>query len=232
MSPFYALKQRLHSHLTRLLGSLTPCLPEWIDALANGCDDETSFPLRVLVGWSIALGIYSQGYVGSDNKIEFLGRARIHADRGSCDVAIRRQHALPGAGGTGRHAIHPGLRHGTAHAGQPLERSQRCEKPGNAHPYYSLSLGPYSRSPIFRAAVCGEERISVLQFPLEISGARQLETGIRSADGRSLFSCGHVRDEREEEISGSGWGRILYHRREQNHDALAESSARMPGVPN
>src|SRR5215472_291365 len=75
MSPFYALKQRLHSHLTRLLGSLTPCLPEWIDALANGCDDETSFPLRVLVGWSIALGIYSQGYVGSDNKIEFLGRA-------------------------------------------------------------------------------------------------------------------------------------------------------------
>jgi len=43
MAPFYALKERLRSRLTGLLRSLTPRFPEWIDALANGCDDETSF---------------------------------------------------------------------------------------------------------------------------------------------------------------------------------------------
>lgn len=32
---------------TRLLGSLTPRLAEWIDGLSNGCDDETSFAMRV-----------------------------------------------------------------------------------------------------------------------------------------------------------------------------------------
>jgi hypothetical protein len=32
---------------TRLLGSLTPWPAEWIDGLSNGCDDETSFPMRV-----------------------------------------------------------------------------------------------------------------------------------------------------------------------------------------
>jgi hypothetical protein len=31
---------------TRLLGSLTPWLAEWIDGLSNGCDDETSLPKR------------------------------------------------------------------------------------------------------------------------------------------------------------------------------------------
>jgi hypothetical protein len=43
MAPFYAFKERLRSRLTGLLRSLTPRLPEWIDAPANGCDDETSF---------------------------------------------------------------------------------------------------------------------------------------------------------------------------------------------
>jgi phosphoribosyl 1,2-cyclic phosphodiesterase len=40
-------QETVRSLPARLLGSLTRLLVEWIDALANGCDDETSFSLRV-----------------------------------------------------------------------------------------------------------------------------------------------------------------------------------------
>ncbi len=37
-------RRRWRSLPVHLLGSLTPALPEWIDAPAHGCDHETSLP--------------------------------------------------------------------------------------------------------------------------------------------------------------------------------------------
>src|SRR5213080_2134060 len=124
MTPFYAQASGC-GHRAHLLGTLTPCPPEWIDGLTNHCHDErqASYPARVGAGRAIPEGIFDCGYGGSGNKTEFLGRARVHTDGGPCDMAIRRQYALPGAGGAGRHAIHPGLWDGTAHAGQSEEHT-------------------------------------------------------------------------------------------------------------
>src|SRR6266699_4056734 len=96
------------------------------------------------VGRASSEGICVYGYASSDYATEFLGRARIHADRGSGHVALRRQYALPGDGGTGRHAIHTGLRDRAAHAGQPLDRTKRGKKSGNTHADHSLPLGSHS----------------------------------------------------------------------------------------
>src|SRR5215472_5223873 len=114
---------------------------------------------RVGVDGAAQRGFAFYGYGGSDCKSEFLGRARIHADRGSGHLALRRQYALPGAGSTGRHALHTGLRDGAAHARQPLDRTKRGEKPGNTHPDHSLPLGSYSGSSVFCPALRGAERI-------------------------------------------------------------------------
>src|SRR5882724_1276796 len=155
-------------------------------------------------------GICIQSNDGSHSKIELLGRARIHADGGPGDVALRRKHALPGADCAGRHAIHLGLWDGVANAGEPLGGTKRREESRDTYFRDALPLGSYPGDSIFLAAVRGKQRISFLQFSLEISGARQLEAGVRSADGAAVFSGGHVRDEREAEVQGSGWRRFLY----------------------
>src|SRR5690348_4293752 len=232
MPPFY-LQASWREHAARLLGTLTTPLPEWIDGPSNHCHDEDKLPIpRVLGGEAFPEGICDYRYGGAGHKTEFLGRARVHTDGGSSDVALRWQYALCGAGSAGRHAIHFGLWDGVAHAGQPLDGSQWSKKPGNAHPDYALSLGSYSGSTVFRAAVFAEQRIQVLQLSLEISGPRQPEASVRSADGRAVFSRGHVGDEREEKVSGSRRRGIVHHWRKQNYHALAEPPARLPGIPN
>src|SRR5260370_42614873 len=123
-------------------------------------------------------------------------------------MALRWQYALSGTDCDGRKAIHTGLRHGAAHAGEPVGGAERRKSGGDAHPSLSLSLGSYSGDSVFFAAVRGEQRISFLQLPVKISGARQLETSLRSADGVALFSGGHVGDERQAEVQGSGRRRI------------------------
>src|SRR5215467_11687821 len=140
---------------------------------------KTSFPYaRVGAARAVPLGICDRGYGGSDYKSEFLGRARIHTDGGSGDVALWRQHALPGTRGAGWHANHSGLWDGAAHAGQPLDGSQRRKKPGDTYPDYALPLGSHSGGAVFRAAVFAKQRIQVLQFPLEIPGTRQPEASV------------------------------------------------------
>src|SRR5947207_1853211 len=119
-------------------------------------------------------------------QIEFLGRARFYADGRPGDVALRGEYALSGTDRAGRHAIHSGLRHGAARAGEPLGRAKQRESPGNTYPGYALSLGSYPGDSVFFAAVCGEQRISFLQLPIQISGARYPETGLRNADVTAL----------------------------------------------
>src|SRR5216684_1439650 len=100
-------QEKLRSRRKRLLGSLTRPLAEWIDALASGCDHETSFPIHVRWrGKNLFTGDLRSGDDSSNRKTEFLGRARVHADGGSGDVALRRKYALPGACRAGRHADH------------------------------------------------------------------------------------------------------------------------------
>src|SRR5437763_5229580 len=152
-APILRAQDRPRSQSTRLLGSLTTGLVEWIDGLGNGCHDETS--LWPSVG--CCTSPLAREYGGCDHKIEFLGRARLHANSGSCHVALWRQHALPGAGSPGRYATHIGLRHWVAHAGQPLGRCGREQDPGNAHPDHALSLGSHSRCSLLCAAVRREE---------------------------------------------------------------------------
>src|SRR5882672_7321986 len=113
----------LRSPPPRLLGSLTRPLREWIDAPPGGCDHEMSFPFCACWrGTSLHTGDLHSGNDGSHSKIELLGRARIHADGGPGDVALRRKHALPGTDCAGRHAIHPGLRDRAANA----DRKSTC----------------------------------------------------------------------------------------------------------
>src|SRR5215469_7272232 len=100
-----------------LVGSLTRPALECIDALANGCDDETSFWLtRLGAGKSILTGEMRAGHDGSNCEIDLLGRARVYAYGGPDDMALWRKHSVPGTRGPGRHAIHPGLRNRTTHA--------------------------------------------------------------------------------------------------------------------
>src|SRR6266699_2034689 len=181
---------------------------------------------------AVTQGFYAQNNDGSHRQIEFLGRARIYADGRPGDVALWRKHALSGADCARRHANHFGLRHRPAHAGKPLGRAERRKNTGDAYPGHALPLGSHSRDSFFFAAVRGEQRISVLQLPVKISGTRQPETSFRSADGASVFSRGYVGDERQAKVQGAGRRRFVYGWREQNHGALAESSAGLPGLSN
>src|SRR5204863_5652627 len=106
------------------------------------------------------------------------------------------------------------------------------ESSGDTYPGYALSLGSHPGDSFFFTAVRGEQRISFLQLPIQISGARQPETSLRSADGAALFSRRHVRDERQAKVQGSGRRRYVQGWREQDHGALAESSAGLPGLSN
>src|SRR6266571_4296163 len=72
-------------------------------------------------------GICAQRHDRSHCQVVFLGRARINADGGPGDVALRREYALSGADRAGRDAIHTGLRHGAAHAGKPPGGGQAPE---------------------------------------------------------------------------------------------------------
>src|SRR5438309_1244356 len=99
---------------------MTLCQRELIDGPSIGCDHETSFAFRALAWNEPAYrGISFSANDGSHRQIEFLGRARVYADGRPGDVALRRQHALPGADCAGRHTNHFGLRHGSADAGEP-----------------------------------------------------------------------------------------------------------------
>ena len=118
------------------------------------------------VGKVLSRGICARGDDSSNRKTEFLGRARVHADGGSGDVALRRKYALPGACRAGWHANHLGLRDGATHAGEPLGCAQREKRRGNAHPDHSLPLGSHPGRTVFRPPLRGRQQISFLQFPL------------------------------------------------------------------
>src|SRR5258708_2304129 len=147
-------------------------------------------------------------------------------------MALWRKHALSGTDRPGRHTDHSGLRHRTTHAGEPVGGAEKRERSRDAHSGHALSLGPHSGDTVFFPPVCGEQRISFLQFSFEISGTRQLETGFRSADGVALFPGGHVGDERQAEVQRNGGRRFLYGWATPDYGALAESHARSPGLSN
>src|SRR5215470_20051543 len=188
----------------RLLGSLTLRACEAIDATCDHCEYQMSFPTHAMLAReeTHSRGI-AQENVGSGQQIEFLGCGRLHADGGSGDVEVWWKHAVSGTRCAGRNAIHSGLRNGIAVARLALECAGGGAKPGNAHFGDALSLGSHSGDPVFHAALCGTQRISFLQFSLEIFRSRQFETSVRDADGDAVFSRGHVRDVRETEIYGS-----------------------------
>src|SRR5262245_16804655 len=145
--PLWGLLRR---HNRRLVGSLTRRPLECIDASANGCDDEASFWLtRLDAGKSLLTGELRAGHDGPDCKIDLLGRARVYAHGGPHNVALWRKHAVPGAGSSGRHAIHPGLRNRIAHARKPLEHSEPGKPFANTHPDNSLSLGSHPGDSVF-----------------------------------------------------------------------------------
>src|SRR5260370_36019663 len=123
-------------------------------------------------------GNCAQRHDRSHCQIVLLGRARINADGGPGDVALRREYALSGADRAGRDAIHTGLRHGAAYAGKPLDRAERRTNSGNAHFCDALSLGSYPGDTVFLSVVRRKQRISFLQLPLKISGTRQPEAGL------------------------------------------------------
>src|SRR2546425_6293331 len=162
-----------------LLDNLTRPFREWIDALPGGCDHETSFPFRVCWrGTMLEREICAQRHDRSHCQIVFLGRARINADGGPGDVALRREYALSGADRAGRDAIHTGLRHGAAYAGKPLDRAERRAGSRNAHFCDALSLGSHPGDTVFLSAVRRKERISFLQLSIKISGTRQPEASL------------------------------------------------------
>ena len=66
-------------------------------------------------------------------QIELLGCARLHANRGSRDVALRRKHALSRTDRARWHAIYSRLRHRAAHAWQPLRPPQWRLSPPETH---------------------------------------------------------------------------------------------------
>lgn len=59
----------------------------------------------------------NRGNDGSHSQIELLGRARFHANGGSCHLEIWRKYALPGIYRAGWDAIYFGLRDGVTNAG-------------------------------------------------------------------------------------------------------------------
>src|SRR5262249_38521131 len=128
-------------------------------------------------------------------------------------------------------AIYSGLRNRVAIPRVALERTAVGTKSGNAHPSDALPLGSYPGNSVLYAAVCGEQRVSFLQFSFEIPGTGQFETSLRDTDGHAVLSSGYVCDEREAEIHGSGSERDIYDWRKQSHGKRAESPAGLPGLP-
>src|SRR5258708_5247718 len=114
-----------------------------------------------------------------DRQIELLGSSRLDADRRSGHVALWRQHALPGICGAGWHEVHFGLRHRAAGAGKSLGSGRDGNFVNYSYFSDSLSLGSYSGAAVLRASLRPEESISVLQFPLEIPGARFAAAGVK-----------------------------------------------------
>src|SRR3989442_1506220 len=99
---------------------------------------------------------------GSIRQTQLLGRARLHSDRGPGNVALRRGETTPRAGRARRHAVHPRLRHGPAHVGEPLGQPEQHAEGGDAHPRHALPLGPHPGHPVFLAALRRDERIPLL----------------------------------------------------------------------
>ena len=140
-----------------MLGSLTLRTCEAIDGGVNRCEYQKSFPCsRSRVGEAIRSRGIARENVGPGHKTKFLGCARFHANGGSRDVALWRQHAVFGIGGAGWDAIYFGLRNRVAFARDSVERAGGRAKSGNAHSGDALSLGSYSGNPVFHAALRGE----------------------------------------------------------------------------
>src|SRR5262249_37823121 len=125
-----------------MLGTLTLRACEAIDAIRDHCEYQKSFPAHAIPvrGKLRSRGI-AQENVGPRQQIEFLGCARLHANRGPGDVALWWKHAVPRTRRSGRHAIHPGLRNRTAFAWLAMEFAGSGSKSGNTHPRHALSLG-------------------------------------------------------------------------------------------
>lgn len=146
-----------------LLGTLTLKDSEAIDAASKHCEYRISFPGHAIGRGKgrLSRGI-TQENVGPGQQTKFLGCARLHANRGSGDLALWRKHALPGACGARRYAIHSGLRNGITLSRFKMERSTQRAKSRNAHSRHALSLGSYTRNSVLHAAVRGKQRVSFL----------------------------------------------------------------------
>src|SRR5438132_4311970 len=149
---------------------------ELIDGPSIGCDHEIGFAFCALAWNEPAYrGFSFSANDGSHRQIEFLGRARVYADSRPGDVALRRQHALPGADCAGRHANHSGLRHGAAHAGEPMGRAERRKNPGDAHPGDALSLGPHPGNSFFFAVYVENNEFQFYSFRSKFLGRDSLK---------------------------------------------------------
>src|SRR5271157_96129 len=162
-----------------LLGSMTTPARDFVDAPGHDCHYQkwqgTSGNEQSSTG---APGRSTGGDDQSYRQTEFLGRTRFHAHRRSHDVALWRKYALSGANCAGWHTVYSRLRDRTAHAGEPLGGRKKRGLGGNTYSGHPLPLGPHSGVALFCAALCGEESIPILQFPLEISWPRFPETGV------------------------------------------------------
>lgn len=149
--------------LDLLLGTLTLCSCEAIDATRNHCEYQKSFPGHAMGRdkGRLSRGV-AQENVGPGQQIEFLGCARLDAYSRSGDVAIWREHAVFRTCRPGRNTIYPGLWDRFAIAGIALERATFWTKSGNPHPRNALSLGSYPGNSVLHAALCGKQCISFL----------------------------------------------------------------------
>jgi phosphoribosyl 1,2-cyclic phosphodiesterase len=137
-----------------------------------------------------------------------LGGARVHADGGSGDVALRREYTLPGIGGAGRHTIHPGLRHGAAYAGKPLGSAKRGTNIFVTHYHWDHIQGIPFFSPLyvennefhfysFRSKFLGrdslkqvfEAQMALPYFPVDMS-AMSAKRKFQEVDGGESFTIG------------------------------------------
>src|SRR5229473_4200834 len=136
-----------------ILRSLTLPHPEFVDAPRLSLPTSNKPPDRTRTRRGLAArGRYAERDDCSLCKAELLGGERLHADGGSVNMALWWKHTLPGADCAGRHAIHSGLRHGSAHAGEPRGLAERGNFRGDAYFCYALPLGPHSGHSVFCSA--------------------------------------------------------------------------------
>jgi len=172
---------------------------------------QASRSARVGVERAFTQGFCAQNNDGAHSPIEFLGRAWIDADGRPGDVALRRQHALSGVDslrtahkfildcGTGLRML--GSRWAAPNGGKTPETHILVTHYHWTHPGNS----------VFFASVRGEQRnfISTASGQ-KFLGRDSLKQVFEAQMALALFPRGHVGDERQPQVQGSRWRRIVY----------------------